>query len=155
MRANVKRMKAKRSTLNLLGVGTSRIIQARNKSGPRQELVGLGPRTVPYSAIEVLADQLHVPATDLCTTTGIPLRTALRRKQRGYFTAEEADRILRVAGALEDAVRVFGDPDKASRWLTTPHPLFSNATPLSLLDCHAGGRAVTDELTRIDFGDLA
>jgi putative toxin-antitoxin system antitoxin component (TIGR02293 family) len=63
--------------------------------------------------------------------------------------------LLRVAGVVEDATRIFGTEEKASRWLITPHPLLGNVSPLSLLDSDAGTRLVADELIRIDHGDFA
>jgi putative toxin-antitoxin system antitoxin component (TIGR02293 family) len=56
---------------------------------------------------------------------------------------------------VEEATRIFGCQDKAARWLNTPHPMLEHAAPLALLNSDAGTKVVTDELTRIDFGDFA
>ncbi len=86
---------------------------------------------------------------------GVAPRTSLRRQKEGYLKPDEADRLLRVGRVFEDSLRVFGSESKAAQWLRTKSAPLCEATPLSLLDSDAGTQTVTDELTRIDFGDFA
>jgi putative toxin-antitoxin system antitoxin component (TIGR02293 family) len=66
----------------------------------------------------------------------------------------ESDRALRVARIADEAERVFGDSDKARRWLSAGSHILG-AKPLDLLATDAGAREVEAELIRIDFGDFS
>ncbi|HTT36872.1 MAG TPA: antitoxin Xre/MbcA/ParS toxin-binding domain-containing protein [Burkholderiales bacterium] len=153
-------MKAYTSTLEMIGVRLGekktryRVKRASSgtASGP---LIELGERTVPFTSIEALSQRIRIDATGLLAVIGMPERTAARRREQGYLKPDEADRLLRVARVVAEATRVFGSEDKAARWLKTAHPVLDEATPFSLLDSDAGVKAVTDELTRIDYGDFA
>jgi putative toxin-antitoxin system antitoxin component (TIGR02293 family) len=110
---------------------------------------------VPFAAVERLSRRLQVPEQRLLDLIAVSRRTATRRKQEGFLKPTEADRLLRVARLVELAARIFGSEDKASRWLNTSHPMVGDAPPVTLLDSDAGAQLVSDELTRIDFGDFA
>ena len=86
----------------------------------------------------------------------IPKRTLARRKARGeMLSADEADRALRLARIGAEANRVFGNPEKARRWLRKPAAAFHGRTPLDLLENEAGARAVDELLVQIDHGMFA
>ena len=121
----------------------------------RGMLVEIRPHSVPWSSVARLSGKLGVAPGDLLTVIGIAERTGVRRQKEGFLKPDEADRLLRVGRVLEEACRVFGSENKAAKWLSTSSAVFSELTPLSLLDSDAGTQAVTDELTRIDFGDFA
>ncbi|MGH8802771.1 MAG: type II RES/Xre toxin-antitoxin system antitoxin, partial [Casimicrobiaceae bacterium] len=92
---------------------------------------------------------------EVAQMAGIPVRTFHRRKQLNQpLSASETDATLRIARVVEDAERVFGDAEHATRWLRTAHPILGTE-PLKLLSSDAGAQAVQDELTRIHWGDLA
>lgn len=55
----------------------------------------------------------------------------------------------------ELAVKVFGDPAKAHRWLRKPKRSLGGETPLVHLATEAGAGAVEEMLHRIDHGLLA
>jgi putative toxin-antitoxin system antitoxin component (TIGR02293 family) len=118
-------------------------------------LVEIRARSVPWSAVARLSGKLGISPLELMPVIGIAPRTALRRQKEGFLKPDEADRLLRVGRVFEEATRVFGSEAKAARWLSLKSVALSDATPLSLLDSDAGTQAVTDELTRIDFGDFA
>jgi putative toxin-antitoxin system antitoxin component (TIGR02293 family) len=118
-------------------------------------LVDIDDTAVDHTALAHLADGLGVTPDTLAAIVGLAPRTASRRKQGGAFRAAEADRLLRVARVFDDAVRVFGQEAKAAAWLSTPHALLDDATPLSWLGTDAGATAVGAELIRIEHGDFA
>lgn len=93
----------------------------------------LRPGMDPFATVDRLSERLGIPAAEL----------------------DEADRLLRVARIVEVADRVFGSGDKANRWLRTAQPMWNDVCPLALLDSDAGAQSVSDELTRIEFGDFA
>lgn len=106
-------------------------------------------------AVDVLARRLAVPAERVLHVSAIPPRTFHRRQQLDQtLSPSESDRILRIARIASEAERVFGSPDKSSRWLSTEHPILG-ATPLDLLATDAGTQDVEEELGRIEHGIFA
>ena len=61
-------------------------------------------------------------------------------------TTARLDHILELAG------RVWGNEADATEWLNSPHPELDGATPFSLLETEAGGRAVEALLAALEFG---
>ncbi len=118
-------------------------------------LVEIRPHSVPWSSIGHMSGKLGVATSELLSVIGMAERTALRRQKEGYLKPDEADRLLRVGRVFEEASRVLGSDTKAAQWLGTPSIALFQSKPLSLLDSDAGTQAVTEELTRIDFGDFA
>jgi putative toxin-antitoxin system antitoxin component (TIGR02293 family) len=147
-------MRAYASTLKLVGAKIPERRSPRQRAGPGT-VIELRRGMVPFAAVERLSRRLQVPGRRLLDLIALSRRTATRRKQKGFLEPEEADRLLRVARLVERATRIFGSEDKASRWLNTAHPMLGDAPPVALLDSDAGAQLVSDELTRIDFGDFA
>ncbi len=86
----------------------------------------------------------------------IPLRTLKHRRQRQEpLSAEESDRLARVARLWEVGLNVFGNPDKARRWLTKPKVRFEERTPLQMMRTEAGGDGVEEMLGQIQEGYFA
>jgi putative toxin-antitoxin system antitoxin component (TIGR02293 family) len=86
----------------------------------------------------------------------IPLRTLKHRRQRGEpLNAEESDKLARVARLWEFALKVFGNPDKARRWLTKPKHRFEERTPLQMMRTGIGGDGVEEMLGQIQEGYFA
>jgi putative toxin-antitoxin system antitoxin component (TIGR02293 family) len=159
-------MKAYASTLRLIGVQarskTPSYRVRRSRAAARGELeptsvalVDLEEQQVPFASIHTLARRIGIDPAEMLAVIGMPERTAARRREQGLLKPDEADRLLRVARVVEEATRIFGSEEKAARWLQSEHPLLSDAKPFSLLDSDAGVKSVTDELTRIDYGDFA
>ena len=81
-------------------------------------------------------------------------RTAQRRKEQGALTAEESDRLARIARVTQRAVDALGDTEQARVWLRRPNRALHGVEPLELLRTDAGAELVTDELGRIEYGEL-
>lgn len=80
----------------------------------------------------------------------IPPRTFKHRKAREQrLSMEETERLLRVVRVLAFADTVFGNHDKALRWLRIPDDRLQNASPLSLLRSEIGGTVVDGMLWQI------
>lgn len=110
---------------------------------------------LPLSTLEEFAAYSGFAMKDLLEVV-IPLRTLKHRRQRQEpLSAEESDRLARVARLWELAVKVFGDPDKARRWLTKPKIRFEERTPLSMMRTGAGGDGVEEMLIQIEEGYFA
>ena len=82
-----------------------------------------------------------------------PRRTIDHRRQKHqYLTREESDRAVIFANTVALAERIFGERDKAARWLDKPNENFGAAKPLDLLRTALGAREVEEELIRIEEG---
>jgi len=110
--------------------------------------------------IGVITELKHwMPAT-LLTRSIASASTVSRRLRAGErLTGAEADRALRVVAIVRQAVRVFGDPDKAQRWLSKPKqfldPSGPGRTPYEMLESEHGARLVEQRLLQIDHGMFA
>lgn len=86
-----------------------------------------------------------------------PRRTLTRREAEGQpLTAEEADRVVRIARVAARAQQVFGArPEYAQEWLRTPQHALGGRPPLRLLGRDSGARAVEELLLALEHGFLA
>ena len=86
-----------------------------------------------------------------------PRRTLTRREAEGQpLTAEEADRVVRIARVAARALQVFGArPDYAQEWLRTPQRALGDRAPVRLLGRESGARAVEELLLALEHGFLA
>lgn len=119
-----------------------------------QDLATLVEARLPTSAVDGL--RRSGLSDEEINTLVVPRRTLThRRAKRQALTRGESDRAVRIAriGAL--AERVFGDRDRAWRWLRTAKRQFRTRAPLQLLATEAGARLVEDLLYRIDDGMAA
>jgi putative toxin-antitoxin system antitoxin component (TIGR02293 family) len=107
--------------------------------------VQLHPRELGFWSSRFSADEIDVLV--------IPKRTLARRKaNREKLTIEETDKAFRLARIVTEADRVFGDPEKSSRWLRKRNAALGGHSPLDLLKSETGARAVDDLLGQIDHG---
>lgn len=110
---------------------------------------------VPLSALEEFAAYSGFAVKDLLDVV-IPARTLKHRRQRQEsLSLDESDRLARVARLYELAVSVFGNPEKARRWLTKPKIRFEENSPLAMMRTELGGRGVEEMLIQIDEGMVA
>lgn len=83
----------------------------------------------------------------------IPLRTLKNRIERDQpLTVEESDRLFRAAHISAMALAIFGDADKAKRWLSKPKERFAGLTPMQLLTTQQGTSQVEEMLLQIAEG---
>ena len=86
----------------------------------------------------------------------IPKRTLARRIAKNEpLTVEETDRALRLERIVALADRVFGNHDKAHRWMRKPKHLLGGKTPVEFLASESGARQVEQMLYRIEHGIFA
>jgi putative toxin-antitoxin system antitoxin component (TIGR02293 family) len=114
----------------------------------------LGYLILKTRAIDEIATRVGCSASFLLGLIGVTTRTASRRKVKGMLSAEESDRLYRIARVVRYAELVFGSEEKAHAWLQEPSQAFGMHAPISLLRSDMGAEAVTEELNRIDWGDL-
>ena len=112
-------------------------------------------RGLPLSTLEEFSAYSGIAVKDLLEVV-IPARTLKHRRQKKEpLSIDESDRLARVARMYELAVKIFGDPEKAKRWLTKPKIRFEERTPLTMMHTDFGGRQVEEMLIQIDEGMFA
>lgn len=110
---------------------------------------------VPLRALEDFSIYSGIALKDLLEVI-IPARTLKHRRQRKEpLNLDESDRLARVARLYELAVKVFGDADKARRWLSKPKQRFQELSPVAMMRTELGGRQVEEMLYQIDEGMFA
>jgi len=83
-------------------------------------------------------------------------RATARPKTGGRsLTVQGSDEARRAERLSALAERVFGDAQKARRWLRQANGALNGATPLTYLASEAGTRKIEDMLHQIDHGIFA
>ena len=86
----------------------------------------------------------------------IPARTLRHRKtKREPLTLDESDRVVRLTRIQSLAEDVFGDIDKANKWLREGLGILDGKPPLELARSESGARLVEQILAKIDWGAAA
>ena len=86
----------------------------------------------------------------------IPARTRrYRRERKEPLTVEESDRLVRLARVQALAEDVFGDPDRANKWLRQGLGVLNGKAPLEFARTEAGVRVVEQILGKLDWGAAA
>jgi putative toxin-antitoxin system antitoxin component (TIGR02293 family) len=86
----------------------------------------------------------------------VPRRTLAHRIAKHQpLSKEESDKAVRVARITAMAEQVFGEPERAWRWLRKPKPRFDDKTPVGMLATEAGARLVEEMIVQIDHGMFA
>ncbi len=109
-------------------------------AGP--DLVDIVRDGLPHAAFESIRKLLGLSVESISAALGLAPRTLARRKKQQRLTSEESDRVIRFARLAAAAIELFGNPEKASKWLQQPNRALGGVTPLSLMDTAAGVKAV-------------
>lgn len=119
-------------------------------------VIDMTRRGLPAETIDFIAGLLALPRAGVLQVIQIAASTAERRLRAGeLLTAEESDRLVRVAKALRRAAEVFEDDIAARGWMLGTVSTLGGRTPLSLLDTLEGYEMVMDTLSRIEYGVYA
>lgn len=89
---------------------------------------------------------------------GISLRTLQRHRAksgREVLSLEQSNRTWRFAELFAHAIAVMGSSDAAEAWMQRPAIGLDNRKPLDLLATSAGAEAVSQYLTRLEYGVYA
>jgi putative toxin-antitoxin system antitoxin component (TIGR02293 family) len=121
--------------------------------GTPAQLVTLIREGLPANILPTIATELSMDRSAVAKVVGISGRTLSRRiASHSRLSAEESDRMVRLARVLALANETLGDRAKASRWLQTPNRVLDGNTPFELLDTDAGVQSVETVLGRIAYG---
>jgi putative toxin-antitoxin system antitoxin component (TIGR02293 family) len=118
-----------------------------------EALIGRIRSGLPYSALDAVASRFGLSTTELLQILGIPQRTLARRKRTQMLSADESDRLVRLARIAAFAEQTYGNPVRAGRWLREPNSALGDAVaPIHWLDTDLGSREVEELLIRIAHG---
>lgn len=83
----------------------------------------------------------------------IPLKTLKTRVAKDQkLTVDESDRLFRTAHITAMADAVFGNEEKAKRWLSKPKERFLGSSPMAMLSTVQGTRQVEEMLIQMAEG---
>jgi putative toxin-antitoxin system antitoxin component (TIGR02293 family) len=130
------------------------------------ESLGVGGEAIRSEAdlVEVVSRGLPTLAVDAVVHSGIlsadeadrliiSRQALVDRSSRGLpLTADESDRLVRVARVNAIATEQFGNAGKAARWLRKPNRVLDERVPLELLQTGEGARLVEETIMRIAHG---
>ncbi|HSP16759.1 MAG TPA: antitoxin Xre-like helix-turn-helix domain-containing protein [Thermoanaerobaculia bacterium] len=110
---------------------------------------------LPYSSLERLQRNSGFTTDQLIDLLQIPKRTLARRKASGRLSAEESDRLVRLARVFAKALHLFGgDADQTIAWLTAAQRAFRGTTPLEMARTEIGAQEVERLVFQLEHGVL-
>ena len=141
-------------------VSTARLVQALGGKGVLRErqattyeaIIDKARAGLPYATLEALAARFEIPQAILVRVLHLPPRTLARRKKSRRLSADESDRLLRLARVATRAEEVFGSHERAGAWLRGTVRALGGVRPLDLLDTDLGAQQVERILGRIEHG---
>jgi putative toxin-antitoxin system antitoxin component (TIGR02293 family) len=114
-------------------------------------------RGLPVGAVDGICTRV-APDDKSFRNRVVPKATLARRQRvRGQrLSAEESDRLARLARLWAFAVDVWGSEAAAQRFFAEPHPLLGGRVPRDVaIQTEVGARAVEDILGRLKYGSAA
>lgn len=105
---------------------------------------------------QTISTWLQLQPNQMADLLGITLKTFRHYQQEDkVFDATKSEQLLKLAQVAELGKEVFGDANSFNRWLQKPAYGLAGKLPIELFYTGGGIDLVTDELTRIAYGDLA
>ncbi len=102
--------------------------RAPDKAEDLREAVRAG---LPLIALHSLQESLQLSRESLSRMLSMPERTLARRQKQARLTADESDRVVRVARVMAHAIQVLGSRDKAAQWFRTANRALDGTAPIS------------------------
>jgi putative toxin-antitoxin system antitoxin component (TIGR02293 family) len=140
-------------------VSTARLVQTLGGAGVLRErratyeaLIEKARVGFPYATLEAIATRFEIPQDLLVRVLHLPPRTLARRKKARRLSADESDRLLRLARVVARAEEVLGSRERAGAWLRGTVRALGGIRPLDLLDTDLGAQQVEQVLGRIEHG---
>jgi putative toxin-antitoxin system antitoxin component (TIGR02293 family) len=109
-----------------------------------------------FKTLEYFSSESGIGVGEIAALIELPERTLARRKVAARLTPGESERLLRLAKAFEQAVRLFeGNVPAAVAWLKTPKRALGDKSPWTYLQTEIGARAVDDLMGQLEQGVFA
>ncbi len=117
------------------------------------QLVRVIERGLPVSDLERFQIESGLPMSRIAKLIRIPPRTLARRREEGKLSAEESDRLVRLARLLASATNLFaGDVTAAVAWLAKPLAALGGTVPLEAAETEAGAHEVERVIQQLEHG---
>jgi putative toxin-antitoxin system antitoxin component (TIGR02293 family) len=116
------------------------------------ELIPLLRKGLPYGAFEAVTSALDMSTDAACESLRLTRRKPGHRKGQVRLSAQESERVVRLAHIAAHASLVVASLDNAKLWLTASNRALEGVAPITMLDTDVGARAVEDVLLRIEYG---
>lgn len=141
--------RSKPSTHSNGGIHLSQLIPGKHLSGI--EAAQIVERGLPVTSVAALRDW-GLSFTEVHDLV-LPARTLKHRIGKNQpLSMEETDRAIRIAKVLALADKVFGDHDRALKWLRHTSYRLQDRPPLQLLRTEVGAELITEMLYQLDEG---
>jgi putative toxin-antitoxin system antitoxin component (TIGR02293 family) len=131
-------------------LGGAKVLGRRVRTA--EDLVDRVRKGLPFTALSAVMEEYGISRDLMCDVLQLSSRNFLRRKEQSRLSADESDRLYRLARVLAHADRVFEDPDESAEWMRTPNAALGKQQPLTLLDTDIGVQQVDQVLGRIEHG---
>src|ERR1043166_2339848 len=116
------------------------------------ELIHRIQKGLRFSELTTLQDSIDLPFEQLAAKLCISRSTLQRRKAAGRLSPDESDKVIRFSRLVQQAVKLFGDIEKARAWLKHTQYGLGGAVPLDYASTEAGAREVENLLGRMKYG---
>ncbi|GAB3786744.1 hypothetical protein GCM10028818_50490 [Spirosoma horti] len=122
----------------------------------RISLVFLALKGVPATRFFEIADLTGYKREHLAEVFDTSLKTFQRyEREQKSLNPQDSEKVLKIMALFQTGESVFGTADSFRRWMDKPAYGLGNQIPFDLLHTSGGIDLVMDELTRIEYGDLA
>ena len=74
------------------------------------------------------------------------------KRRKDVLTAQESERVERLARIYASALDVWGDQDDAQKYLFTPNQLLNDKSPIDVCFTELGARLVEETIEKIRYG---
>lgn len=108
---------------------------------------------VPSKSVRRLARHLEVSESVVLQAAGVAASTYHRKlAQSSKLSAQQTDRLFRVAEMFALGESVLESKGAAREWLQAPNRALGGKAPIELLDTSFGTELVREELYRLEYG---
>ncbi|HEX8359834.1 MAG TPA: antitoxin Xre/MbcA/ParS toxin-binding domain-containing protein [Longimicrobium sp.] len=114
------------------------------------ELDGIVEEGLPSRSVESLMRHMEIGTAEMATL--IPKRTLIANKQRARLSADQSDRVARLARVFRLAEETLGSAQKARVWILRPNRTLGGRAPLELVRRSSGSLLVERALGRLAHG---
>ncbi|MGZ4999947.1 MAG: antitoxin Xre/MbcA/ParS toxin-binding domain-containing protein [Methylomonas sp.] len=110
---------------------------------------------LPKTAINASIERIFTNTEDRKQLRNQIIPEATYKRRRETLSAEESGRAERLARIIANAEYVWNSESDARAFLTTPHPMLRDRTPLEVSMTEVGARRVEELLWQIYYGIAA
>jgi putative toxin-antitoxin system antitoxin component (TIGR02293 family) len=97
-----------------------------------------------------------IEKNQLAGILNVSLKSLIRYKQQNKkLSPGKSERVLKLIALYKKGQEIFSDVFEFRKWLEEPAYGLGNMIPIELLHTSGGIDLIMEELTRIEFGDLA